>query len=131
MTCGRHLLVSCRRRILLRVVDISSAERYRWGRASEGWHFLNHPDLSVIQEQVPPGDRERRHFHSKARQFFYILEGHAVLDVDGQRFELSAGQGLEVPPGATHQFVNESRGSVTFLVVSSPHSHGDRTEYGG
>lgn len=112
----------------MRVVDISSAERYRWGRASEGWHLLNHPGLSVIQERVPPGDGERRHFHSKARQFFYILEGHAVLDVDGQRFELSAGQGLEVSPGVAHQFANESHAAVTFLVVSSPHSHGDRTE---
>lgn len=112
----------------MRVVDISSAERYPWGSASEGWHLVNRPDLSVIQERVPPGDRERRHFHAKARQFFYILEGHAVLDVDGRRFELSAGQGLEVPPGTTHEFANESREVVTFLVVSAPHAHGDRTE---
>jgi mannose-6-phosphate isomerase-like protein (cupin superfamily) len=113
--------------ILLRVVDITSGERYQWGSGSEGWHLLNRPELSVIQERVPPGDRERRHFHSKARQFFYILEGQAVLEVDGSRLEFSAGQGLEVPPGVAHQFMNESQGSVTFLVVSSPHSHGDRT----
>lgn len=112
----------------MRIVDVSSVEGYRWGSASEGWHLLNHPGLSVIQERVPPGDRERRHFHSRARQFFYILEGHAVLDVEGQRFELGPGQGLEVPPETTHQFVNESRESVSFLVISSPHSHGDRTE---
>ena len=35
--------------------------------------MLNRPELSVIQERVPPGDRERRHLHSKARQFFYVL----------------------------------------------------------
>ena len=113
---------------MLRVVDVSSGDRYQWGAASEGWHLVNRPDLSVIQEHVPAGDRERRHVHSRARQFFYILEGHAVLEVDGVRLELGAGQGLEVPPGATHQLLNESQRPVTFLVVSSPHSHGDRTD---
>jgi mannose-6-phosphate isomerase-like protein (cupin superfamily) len=112
---------------LTQVVDIHSGEQYQWGTASWGWHLLNRPDLSVIQERVPPGDHERRHFHSVARQFFYVLQGEAVLEVDGSRFALGPGQGLEVPPGARHQFMNESAEAVTFLVVSSPHSHGDRT----
>jgi mannose-6-phosphate isomerase-like protein (cupin superfamily) len=111
----------------LQVVDINTSPAYQWGAASQGWHLLNRPDLSVIQEQVPPGDRERRHFHCTARQFFYVLQGEAVLEVDGLRFTVRSGQGLEVPPGAQHQFMNESAGTVTFLVVSSPHSHGDRT----
>ena len=110
-----------------RVIDISSGERYQWGAGSEGWHLLSRADLSVIQERVPPGDRERRHFHSRARPFFYVLEGEAVLEVDGARFALKPGQGLEVPPGAQHQFINESSAPVAFLVVSAPHSHGDRT----
>lgn len=110
----------------LRAVDLESARRYRWGAASEGWHLLDRPDLSVIRERVPPGDSERRHFHSRSRQFFYILEGQAVLEASGTRFDLRAGQGLEVPPGVPHQFRNESASAVTFLVVSAPHSHGDR-----
>jgi mannose-6-phosphate isomerase-like protein (cupin superfamily) len=113
---------------VLRVVDITSGERYQWGNSSEGWHLLNRPELSVIQERVPAGDRERRHYHSKARQFFYVLQGQAVLEVAGSRFVLGAGQGLEVPPGSPHQFMNESAAPVSFLVVSSPHSHGDRAE---
>jgi mannose-6-phosphate isomerase-like protein (cupin superfamily) len=112
---------------MLQVVDITSCERYQWDSASEGWHLLNRPELSVIQEHVPPGDRERRHFHSKARQFFFILEGQAVLEVGGSRIQLGVGQGLEIPPGVAHQFINESQSPVRLLVVSSPHSHGDRT----
>lgn len=112
----------------LHVTDIATSERYQWGAGSEGWHLLNRADLSVIQERVPSGDRERRHFHSVSRQFFYILQGAAVLEVEGSRFELRAGQGLEVPPNARHQFENESGESVTFLVVSCPHAHGDRTD---
>ncbi len=112
---------------MLHVIDITSAERYQWGSASEGWHLLNRPELSVIQERVPPGDQERRHFHSKARQFFYVLEGQAVLEVAGSRLVLNARQGLEIPPGVPHQFMNASQSAVTFLVISCPHAHSDRT----
>ena len=70
---------------MLRVVDITSGERYQWGSASEGWHLLNQPELSVIQERVPPGDRERRHFHSKAP---VLLRAKWAGDFGGGRFSV-------------------------------------------
>ena len=109
-------------------VDIGSARHYRWGAASDGWHLLDGADLSVIQERVPPGDQERRHRHARARQFFYILAGQATLEIDGRELVVSAGQGIEVPPGTPHQFFNRSGADVEMLVVSSPRSHGDRVD---
>lgn len=109
-------------------IDTTTARHYRWGDASDGWHLLEGGDLSVIQERVPPGDRERRHYHVHARQFFYVLQGEAVLEVDGVPITLTARQGLEVPPGMAHVFRNDSQRDVEFLVVSSPKSHGDRVE---
>lgn len=110
------------------IVDIDSCEPYRWGAKSEGWRLLDRGDLSVIQERVPSGDRERRHFHTHARQFFFILAGEAVIEIDGVRFALKSGQGIEVAPGTPHQFVNESTDDVSFLVISAPRAHVDRTE---
>jgi mannose-6-phosphate isomerase-like protein (cupin superfamily) len=110
------------------IVDIDSCQPYQWGAKSEGWRLLDRDDLSVIQERVPSGDRERRHFHTHARQFFFILMGEAVIEIDGARFALKSGQGIEVAPGTPHQFVNESRDDVSFLVISAPRSHGDRAD---
>jgi mannose-6-phosphate isomerase-like protein (cupin superfamily) len=107
-------------------VGIDSAEHYRWGQVCDGWHLLKLDGLSVIRERVPPGAAETRHRHTLARQFFYVLDGAAVIEVDGARHTLAAGQGLHVPPGAAHQFRNESQADVHFLVVSVPKSHGDR-----
>ena len=107
-------------------VDRDRAEHYAWGDACDGWHLLRREDLSVIAERVPPGACESRHRHARARQFFYVLEGAAVIEIEGRRIALAAGQGLEVPPGAAHQFRNESAADVHFLVVSHPPSHGDR-----
>ena len=112
----------------MRAVDTTSAPHYRWGVASDGWRLLDGADMSVIQERVPPGDQERRHKHARARQFFYILTGHATLEIDGREVTLAAGQGIEVPPGTPHQFFNRSSDDVTMLVFSSPRSHGDRMD---
>lgn len=109
-------------------VDRSNAEHYVWGEGCDGWHLLKRLDLSVIAERVPAGASEVRHFHVESRQFFFILNGCAVIEVDGRRNELHAGQGLEIAPGQAHQFRNESDGDVQFLVISQPTSRGDRID---
>jgi mannose-6-phosphate isomerase-like protein (cupin superfamily) len=108
------------------VISKENAEHYHWGQACEGWHLLAGDDLSVIEECMPPGTAEQRHLHVRARQFFYVLEGEAVLELDGTRHQLRRGEGLHVPPGAAHQLHNVSMVDVRFLVVSAPKSHGDR-----
>jgi mannose-6-phosphate isomerase-like protein (cupin superfamily) len=110
-----------------RPVSIATAVHYTWGSGCDGWHFVNRPELSVIRERMPPGTSEARHWHASARQFFFLLSGAAVLEVDGVQHTLSTGEGLEVAPGARHQILNRSEAPVEFLVVSQPHSHGDRT----
>lgn len=110
----------------MKPVDRGSAEHYVWGGVCDGWHLLRRQDLSVIAERVPPGGKENRHRHHEARQFFYILQGAAVMEIEGAMVALRAGQGLEVAPGAAHQFRNESKSDVHFLVVSMPATRGDR-----
>jgi mannose-6-phosphate isomerase-like protein (cupin superfamily) len=110
----------------VRRVSLESAEHYTWGDSCEGWHLVNHPQLSVIRELMPPGTAERRHRHQRARQFFLVLSGVAVLEAGDVEHELQAGQGLQVEPGVAHQMFNRSQEPVAFLVVSQPHSHGDR-----
>lgn len=108
------------------VVGTGNAEHYRWGYGCDGWHLLAGDDLSVIEECMPPGTAEQRHRHARARQFFYVLEGEAVLEMDGTPHRLRRHEGLHVPPGVAHQIRNDSVADVRFLVVSSPKSHGDR-----
>ncbi|MFI4940150.1 MAG: cupin domain-containing protein [Burkholderiales bacterium] len=112
----------------IQAIDRSSAEHYTWGDVCDGWHLVKNAEMSVIAERVPPGAKETRHFHSTARQFFFILSGVAIIEINGQRVALSPGQGIEVAPGTPHQFINESSDDVHFLVVSHPGTRGDRVE---
>lgn len=102
------------------------AEHYIWGQGCDGWHLVRTPELSVIQERMPSGTCEIRHYHVRARQFFYVLEGELTMEVEGSFHTLRAGEGVEIIPGQAHQAVNRSGSDVQFLVTSQPPSHGDR-----
>jgi mannose-6-phosphate isomerase-like protein (cupin superfamily) len=110
----------------LKPTSKEAAEHYIWGDGCDGWHLAKNPQLSVIQERMPSGTAEARHFHHRAQQFFYILSGEAVMEVDERPIPLAAGQGIWIPAGTPHQMRNDSRSEVHFLVVSQPPSHGDR-----
>jgi mannose-6-phosphate isomerase-like protein (cupin superfamily) len=108
------------------VVSIENAEHYIWGENSDGWHLLKRNDVSVIQERVPAGGAEVMHYHNTARQFFYILGGEATMVFEDREVVLQKGDGLEIEPQVKHQFKNNSKGDVHFLVVSVPSTRGDR-----
>ncbi|WP_421617936.1 cupin domain-containing protein [Brevibacillus sp. TJ4] len=105
-----------------------NAEHYQWGDACDGWHLVKGNDLSVIHERMPARTAEVRHYHARSRQFFFVLSGEAMLEVDGTRIVLRQHEGVEVAPGVPHQMKNERLDDVEFLVISQPTSRGDRIE---
>lgn len=109
-------------------VSIENTEHYQWGENCDGWHLAKSDRLSVIQERVPSGSNEVRHYHRKSEQFFYVLSGIATLEVEGATHQLNALQGLHVLAGDKHQLRNDSLDELIFLVISTPPSHGDRVE---
>ncbi|HTS37176.1 MAG TPA: cupin domain-containing protein [Candidatus Solibacter sp.] len=110
----------------LAAVSRENAEHYRWGNDCDAWYLVKDPQLSVIEEFMPPGAAEIRHHHEKAQQFFFILSGEVLMEIEGETVLVSAGSGIRVMPGKKHQVRNPSSGPVRLLVVSHPMSHGDR-----
>ncbi|MEO6802747.1 MAG: cupin domain-containing protein [Granulicella sp.] len=112
------------------VTSKETAEHYKWGGPNvtdcDGWHLVKTAELSIIEELMPPGTREERHFHAKARQFFFVLEGELAMEVEHFDILLRAGQGLEIAPGQQHQAMNETKHPMRMIVTSQPPSHGDR-----
>ena len=104
----------------------TTAAQYEWGEGCVGWHLVQAAGLSIIEERMPPGTREVRHWHARSRQFFYVLSGTLTMEVEGTRHQLGARSGIELPPGTAHQALNETADDTEFLVISIPPSHGDR-----
>lgn len=108
-------------------ISPADSEHYIWGDVCEGWRLLKHSEMSVVQERVPAGATEVKHFHTLARQFFYVLSGTASIEFDTRSVSFSTGQGIHVPPGVPHRFYNATSEDVIFLVISAPTTEGDRT----
>ena len=108
------------------VIEKKNAEHYVWGGICEGWHLLKTPGLSVIEERVPPGRSEVRHYHRQAHQFFYVLAGKATLEVGDRVLQVKPFQGVSVPAMVPHKLSNRQDEDLIFLVTSAPMSHGDR-----
>jgi mannose-6-phosphate isomerase-like protein (cupin superfamily) len=77
---------------------------------------------------MPPHTSEVRHYHQKARQFFFVLSGKATMEVNDVREVIHARQGIEILPNTPHQIFNESAHDLEFLVISQPPTRGDRVE---
>ncbi len=75
---------------------------------------------------MPPGTSEVKHFHNRARQFFYILKGSAVFEIGQSRQIVNENEGVEIPVSVPHKIINDSENDLIFLVISQPESRSDR-----
>jgi quercetin dioxygenase-like cupin family protein len=107
-------------------IDKRTAQHYRWGEGCDGWRLAETAVLSVIEERMPPGASEVRHFHEKATQFFYVLQGTLTIEVEGREHVLDKRQGIQIAAGQAHRVRNRAASDAEFLVVSSPPSRDDR-----
>lgn len=104
-----------------------NAEHYTWGGACDGWRLLSRDNLSVIEERVPPGQGEVRHFHRRARHLFYVLSGRLRIELPSGAVAIGAGESLEIASRAIHRVLHPFDADTVFLVISSPSTAGDRT----
>ena len=108
------------------VVSKENGEHFAWGKGCNGWHLVEKPELSVIHECMPPGSSEEMHKHTQSRQFFFVLSGVLTIEQKDATHSITTGHGLEIPPNVEHETSNTGEQDVEFLVISQPHSHGDR-----
>ncbi|WP_456440437.1 cupin domain-containing protein [Psychroserpens sp.] len=107
-------------------VTKTNSKEYSWGQKCKGWHLLNTNELSIIQEIMPIETQEVKHKHSKSQQFFYILQGQATFIIGDKKYKVDKNQGMHINPNIIHQIKNQTNENLEFLVISQPHSHGDK-----
>lgn len=110
----------------MKPINTVNAEHYTWGGRCDGWHLARSAALSVIEERMPPGATEVEHYHTRARQFFYVIHGRLSLTVERDTVHLGPRQGLEITPGVRHRAFNGGEEPVEFVLASAPPAQGDR-----
>jgi quercetin dioxygenase-like cupin family protein len=75
--------------------------------------------FTVIDMHVPPGGGPPPHRHS-FEETFVVLEGEIQATFRGQKTVVKAGETVNVPSNAPHQFKNVSSQPVRMLCICSP-----------
>lgn len=60
------------------------------------------------------------HRHKVQEQIYYILEGEALMEIDGVRTPVGPQTTIFLPPGVEHAIYNTGMGDLRFMVVTCP-----------
>lgn len=110
-----------------RVVSKSQPlHHYIWSAACEGWNLVENENISIKIEMMPAGASEALHYHQHAQQFFFILKGSATFEIEEEKTELKAGEGIQIKAGEKHCIFNMANEALEFILCSQPATINDR-----
>jgi mannose-6-phosphate isomerase-like protein (cupin superfamily) len=76
-----------------------------------------HITTSLVE--VKPGGIQRPDSHN-TEQCYMILEGNGIMEVDGEKAHVVAGDTIFIPSNSTHSLHNESRTTLKYLSAGLP-----------
>ena len=75
--------------------------------------------LGVFELTVPPGSNvPPAHSHRDNEEFFYVVEGRFIIELEDQTVELGPRQGFTVPKGVMHRPMAPER-TVILMIESA------------
>jgi mannose-6-phosphate isomerase-like protein (cupin superfamily) len=79
---------------------------------------------SLAEATLPVGGSTERHYHQVSEEFYYILKGSGVMELDGEEREVGPGDAILIPAGAWHEI--KAREEMQFLCCCAPpYTHED------
>ena len=101
-------------------------QQYSWGNNCKAWNLTDSEALSVKLENMPPQTEEVLHYHNHSQQFFYLLKGKAVFEVDDVILIVHEAEGITIEPRRKHRIMNKEETILEFIVISQPSTKNDR-----
>lgn len=81
---------------------------------------------SLAEATLPASGATQRHYHRLSEEFYFILEGQGLMEVDGETRPVGPGDAILIPPGAWHQIRSGEEVPLRFLCCCAPpYSHDD------
>jgi mannose-6-phosphate isomerase-like protein (cupin superfamily) len=81
---------------------------------------------SLAEASLPPGGSTQRHYHERSEEIYFLLEGRADMELEGEHRELGPGEAVAIPPGAWHEIKTLGESEVRFLCCCAPpYTHED------
>jgi mannose-6-phosphate isomerase-like protein (cupin superfamily) len=85
-----------------------------WGK----WEvLLDEPNYKVKRITVLPGKRLSYQKHFKRNEHWVVVEGKAVVTLDGKEIDLVKGETVDIPQEAAHRIANTGNKQLTFIEI--------------
>lgn len=79
---------------------------------------------SLAEAALPAGCATQRHHHRQSEEFYFILEGRGLMEINGETRAVTAGDAILIPRHAWHQITAHE--ALRFLCCCAPpYSHDD------
>ena len=80
----------------------------------------------LAEEMLAPGMGTDEHFHPKAEEIYYVLDGRGRMKIEDEVREVRPGDGIAILPGKRHRIWNIGGSDLVFLCCCSrAYSHDD------
>ncbi len=79
---------------------------------------------SLAEATVPAGAATMRHYHKLSEEFYFILEGAGLMEIDGEERAVAPGDAILIPPGAWHT-ITAGQALRLLCCCAPPYSHDD------
>jgi len=81
---------------------------------------------SLAEATLPPGAATTAHYHPKAEEIYYILQGTGRMRVGDEIRDVGPLDAIAIPPGAVHQLTNTGPDPLVLLCCCAPaYEHSD------
>jgi mannose-6-phosphate isomerase-like protein (cupin superfamily) len=113
------------------VINLADAAPFVTKDGSEIRELLAHRNSairnqSLAEARLPPGGATQPHYHPRAEEIYYLLEGRGRMQLEGEVREVGPGDAIAIPPGQRHQITNIGEGTLCFLCCCAPaYEHDD------
>lgn len=76
--------------------------------------------LAAFHLVAPPMSGPPRHVHTREDEWFYVLDGELVFELDGERVAVGAGGSVWLRRGVVHAYQNFTDRDARLLIVTTP-----------
>ena len=84
------------------MTSLTTAEPFTTKDGSTIRELHHTADQSLAEASLPLGGRTTRHYHALSEEIYFILEGTAELELDGETSVVIPGDAALIPAGAWH-----------------------------
>ena len=79
---------------------------------------------SLAEATLPAGGSTERHYHKVSEEFYYLLEGNGIMEIEGETREVGPGDAILIPAGVWHE-VRATQEMRFLCCCAPPYAHED------